>query len=102
MEPWQLQARKGQDILANSIPRQYLVPSHKLPPQSQKNVVDFPRQSGLFTSKELTITEMSASDLVREMNAGRLWAEEVVKAFLKRAVVGHQLVYPLCSSCRLG
>ena len=91
-ESWQLQARKGQDILTNSIPKQYLVPSHQLPPPTQENVVNFPRKSGLFTSKELSITEMSASQLVQEMQAGRLLAEEVVKAFLKRAVVGHQLV----------
>lgn len=95
MEHWQLQARKGQDILTNSIPQQYLVPSHQLPPPTQNNVADFPHQSGLFTTKELAITEMSASALVQEMKAGKLWAEDVVKAFLKRAVVGHQLVIPL-------
>lgn len=91
-QSWQLQARKGQDVLSNSIPKQYLVPSHQLPPPTQENVVDFPRKSGLFTSKELGITDLSASELVQEMKAGRLLAEEVVKAFLKRAVVGHQLV----------
>lgn len=95
MEHWQLQARKGQDILTNSIPQQYLVPDQKLPPPTQNNVVDFPRRSGLFTAKELAVTEMTASALVQEMKAGRLWAEEVAKAFLKRAVVGHQLVYLL-------
>lgn len=36
---------------------------------------------------------MSASALVQEMGSGKLSAEEVVTAFIKRAVVGHQLVY---------
>lgn len=89
---WQSQAQKGRDILANSIPKQWLLPVDRLPPVSQKSVVDFPQQSGLFNERELHITELSATALVTEMGNGKLSAEEVVVAFLKRAVVGHQLV----------
>ena len=93
LQPWELQARKARDALQRSIPKQWLLPEDKLPPADQKNVADFPRKSGLLTERELTITEMSATALVAGMENGRLSAEEVVIAFLKRAVLGHQLVY---------
>lgn len=89
---WESQAQKGKDILNNSIPKQWLLPVDRLPPPSQKSVVDFPKQSGLLNERELNITEMSATELVTEMGNGKLSAEEVVVAFLKRAVLGHQLV----------
>ncbi|PYI12048.1 amidase [Aspergillus sclerotiicarbonarius CBS 121057] len=89
---WELQAQKAKDILQDSIPKQWLLPAHKLPSADEKNVEDFPRQSGLLSEKELSITDMSATSLVREMGAGRLTAEEVVVAFLKRSVLGHQLL----------
>ena len=89
---WELQAQKAKDILQDSIPKQWLLPAHKLPSADEKNVEDFPRKSGLLSEKELAITDMSATSLVGEMGAGRLTAEEVVVAFLKRSVLGHQLV----------
>ncbi|PYI24290.1 amidase [Aspergillus violaceofuscus CBS 115571] len=90
--PWEVQAQKARDILSSSIPQQWLVPAEILPSPDEKNVEDFPRRSGLFSEHELAITKMSATELVRDMGAGKLTAEEVVMAFLKRAVVGHQLL----------
>lgn len=89
---WKHQAQKGTDILQNSIQKQKFLPTDKLPLATQKNVSDFPRQSGLLSERELGITDMSATVLVAEMGQGKLSAEEVVVAFLKRAVLGHQLV----------
>ncbi|KAF9892336.1 hypothetical protein FE257_002113 [Aspergillus nanangensis] len=88
---WQSQAQKAKDILHASIPTQWLAPAHLLPPAHQKDVTDFPRTSGLLTDRELSITDMSATALVSGMAAGLLTAEEVVVAFLKRAVLAHQL-----------
>ena len=93
LQPWELQAHKARDTLQRSIPQQWLLPEDKLPPVDQKNVEDFPRKSGLLTERQLTITEMSATAIVADMGNGRLSAAEVVIAFLKRAVLGHQLVY---------
>ncbi|RAH71982.1 amidase [Aspergillus aculeatinus CBS 121060] len=90
--PWEIQAQKARDILSSSIPQQWLIPADKLPSLDEKNVEDFPRRSGLFSEHELAITEMSATELVCDMGSGNLTAEEVVTAFLKRAVVGHQLL----------
>ncbi|KAJ5810410.1 uncharacterized protein N7503_002628 [Penicillium pulvis] len=92
LEQWERQAQKGRDILTNSIPKQWLAPADSLPPVTQKNVIDFPTKSGLLSERELSITDLSATQLVAEMGAGKLKAEEVVVAFLKRAVLGHQLL----------
>ncbi|CAL5869433.1 uncharacterized protein PFLUO_LOCUS3662 [Penicillium psychrofluorescens] len=92
LQTWETKAQKGRDILENSIPKQWLLPADKLPPATQKNVTDLPRQSGLLNERELSITDMSATALVAEMGKGSLTAEEVVVAFLKRAVLGHQLL----------
>ncbi|KAL4983255.1 amidase signature domain-containing protein [Aspergillus falconensis] len=89
---WETQARKARNILEQSIPKQWLVPADQLPPADQLNVVDFPRESGMLTDRELAITESSASALVSAMGEGRFSAEEVVVAFLKRSVIGHQLL----------
>lgn len=100
IENWQVKAQKGKDLLHNSVPKQWLVPTDKLPPVTQKNVTDFPRQSGLLTERELAITELSATELVSGMGKGEFTAEEVVVAYLKRSVLGHQLVRMNCTSLK--
>ncbi|KAK1142316.1 hypothetical protein N8T08_008061 [Aspergillus melleus] len=91
-QSWKPQAQKARDILQKSIPAQWLLPSDQLPPATQKYVEDFPRKSGLLNDRELDITNKSAIALVVDMEAGILSAEEVAIAFLKRAVLGHQLL----------
>lgn len=54
----------------------------------------------MLSERELVITDMYATELVAEMGQGKLQAEEVVVAFLKRAVLGHQLVRGLSPSCQ--
>jgi hypothetical protein len=92
LQGWEQQAQKGRDILQNSIPKQWLLSTDRLPPISRKSVINFPRESGLLSVRELKITDMSATALVTEMDKGAMTAEEVVVAFLKRSVLGHQLV----------
>lgn len=92
LQPWERQAQRGRDILTNSIPKSWLAPVETLPPATQKNVIDFPKTCGLLSDRELSITECSATQLVAQMGAGKLKAEEVVVSFLKRAVIGQQLV----------
>ncbi|PYH97438.1 amidase [Aspergillus ellipticus CBS 707.79] len=89
---WEQQAQTAKDILQDSIPKQWLVPAHQLPSADEKDIEGFARKSGLLSEKELAITDLSATSLVQEMGAGKLKAEEVVVAFLKRSVIGQQLV----------
>ncbi|KAI2792203.1 putative amidase [Penicillium oxalicum] len=92
LNDWEQKAQKGRDILENSIPKQWLLPDSKLPPQTQLNVIDFVKDSEALSEHEQAITELSATELVRRMGHQKLTAEEVVVAFLKRAVLGHQLL----------
>jgi hypothetical protein len=89
---WEKEAKKAQDVLVQSIPKQWLAPPSTLRSADQLNVEGFPRKCGLLSEKELIITEMSATSLVEKMGHGKLTAESVVIAFLKRATLGHQLV----------
>lgn len=91
-EGWEVKAAKGKKIQQNSIQKQWLLPEDKLPPKHRLNVLDVPKESGLLSSTELSITESSATELVKAMAAGKWTAEEVTIAFLKRATIAQQLV----------
>lgn len=89
---WQEIAANKRAALLASIPEEWLVPQHLLPPQSQDDVTAWPRESGWFTAEELAITELSALELVPKLASGALKSLDVTKAFCKRAVAAHQLV----------
>ncbi|GJN72266.1 hypothetical protein PLICBS_006338 [Purpureocillium lilacinum] len=91
-QSWEDQAQVCRDILAQSIPRQWLLPADKLPSAERTNFLEIPRESGILTETELQITETDATGLVESMAGGTWTAEEVVIAFLKRATIGHQLL----------
>jgi amidase len=46
---------------ASKIPAEYIIPADKLPDPQTLSVIDFPQKSGFFTTKELEITEVSAT-----------------------------------------
>lgn len=92
MKAWETKAQICRDVLEASIQKKWLAPADKVPSAEQLNVVDFPRKSGVMTEKELDITDLSATQLVKQMERDELTAEEVVVAFLKRSTLGHQVV----------
>lgn len=92
LESWETEANKCKEILANSIPKQYVAVKSALAGGEELHVADFCQKSGLLSENELAITESTATDLVTKMGKGALSAEEVVIAFLKRATIGQQLV----------
>ena len=97
-EQWKEVAAKAQEILYNSIPSEWRIPKEKLPPPERKNVTDFPTECGLLTAAELVITYSSATEIVKKIAAGEWKAEDVTRAFCKRAAVAQQVVsvdYPL-------
>lgn len=94
-ESWQdrCAARKKKQL--DSIPPQWLI---KLPPDSQLNVMDVPAQCGLLSARELEITETVDVDVILAKLASTEWSSvEVTTAFLKRAIIAHQLVCTLPS-----
>ncbi|CAN6656440.1 hypothetical protein TRVA0_029S00342 [Trichomonascus vanleenenianus] len=84
-----LLARKQRD---QELPSEYLIPADKLPSDDVEDVTNFPYESGLFSDKELEITDSSASNILKNI-ADRTWSSvETVRAFSKRAAYAHQLV----------
>jgi amidase len=90
--PWKAIAAKKREDLANSIPPEWRVPEHLLPPESQDDVTGWPETSGWFTPEELGITSLSAQELIPQLASGKLTSEQVTKAFCKRACAAQQLV----------
>jgi len=91
-KPWQEIAKRKQDERAAKIPAQWRIPQDLLPPPEQDFVQDFPRRSGLFTDKELLITEATASEVVFRIARAEWTALQVATAVCKRAAVAQQLV----------
>lgn len=91
-ELWQLKAEKCRQILKNSLNPAWLLSEKDLPPADQLDVSTFVETSTLLTPKELSITKLTATELVAQMASGSLTAVETATAFLKRAHLGHQLL----------
>lgn len=81
---------KPRRIRDESIPSSSRLAS--LPPSDVLNVTHIPRQCGLLSDEELSITEdFTAVQLVEMMASENFTAEQVITAFLKRAGIAHQL-----------
>ncbi|KAG4217750.1 hypothetical protein PC116_g33770, partial [Phytophthora cactorum] len=96
---WEELAAKKRQELENSIPQEWRIPSHLLPPADQDDVTGFPEASGWFTADELAITNQTASELLPKLASGELKSEAVTRAFCKRAAAAHQLVNCLSETC---
>lgn len=79
------------EIRDSSIPKDSLL-RDQLPDVSVLDVTHIPKQCGLLSDEEINITENhSAHELVQLLAQGRLTAEQVTRAYLKRAGIAHQL-----------
>lgn len=91
-QDWVKVASAAQVTLAESIPTEYRIPQEQLPSESQQDVTLWPKESGWFSSKELDITDSTASKILENI-ASKSWSsEEVTRAFCKRAAAAQQLV----------
>jgi Asp-tRNA(Asn)/Glu-tRNA(Gln) amidotransferase A subunit family amidase len=83
--------QKIPEIRDASIPKDSLL-GQLLPDSSVLDVSSIPDQCGLLSDDEITITKKyTASQLVMQMAQGQLTAEQVMRAYLKRAGIAHQL-----------
>lgn len=94
-QSWRELAQVCVGIQKKSIPEEYLLSEYQLPPKDRRNVLDVPSESGILTAEELQITEQDASGLLERYKSGHWTVKQVVKAFLKRATIIHQLVQNL-------
>ncbi|KAI7545541.1 amidase, partial [Hortaea werneckii] len=89
---WQDIAARKQRERAARIPSQWKLSSAHIPAEGRTNVLGVPRECGLLSERELTITENhDASALVSALSSGNLKAVDVTTAFCKRAAIAHQL-----------
>ena len=95
---WEEISAKAKEILKSSIPAEWRIPKDKLPPADQRDVTDVPAKCGLLSEAELQITDSYATEIVKNIAAGEWKAEDVTRAFCKRAAVAHQVV---CIETRL-
>ncbi|CBX97749.1 hypothetical protein IAQ61_001049 [Plenodomus lingam] len=90
-QEWEEVGKAKRAALAELLPAEYRLPRDKLPSESQHDLTTWPQESGWFSSKELDITNSTASQLVKQI-ASKTWtSEEVTRAFCKRAAAAQQL-----------
>jgi amidase len=89
---WQQRANDAQERREKQLPDEYRIPKEKMPADSVKDVSNFPRESGLFTEDELQITEVSAPVLLKQVEEKKWTAEQVARAYCKRAAYAQQLL----------
>ncbi|KAK9464079.1 amidase signature domain-containing protein [Lipomyces oligophaga] len=90
MAKWEEIAAEKRAKLAASIPKEYLFPEDQLPPADQLDVSGVPAK--LLPKDVLEITEQTATELVKALAEGKYSSVEVTTAFIKRAVLAHQLM----------
>ncbi|KAK8064680.1 Acetamidase [Apiospora phragmitis] len=96
---WEQVAARKQKAVLESIPAEWIIPDHLMPPDSQDDVTTFPETSGWFTAEELAITNSEALELLPKLASGELKSETVTRAFCKRAAAAHQLTNCLSETC---
>jgi len=88
---WSDIAAKKQKATFDKIPKDWLLPKDKIPPECERNVLHVPKTSDILTERELMITETSMADALQQLRSGKWTAEEVTEAICKRAAIAHQL-----------
>ena len=91
-QDWKEISVQAQGKRESSIPSEWRIPKDKLPPPEQLDVTGFPAKCGILTDAELAITDSYATEIVEKIAAGEWKAEDVTRAFCKRAAVAHQVV----------
>ncbi|CAH0046921.1 unnamed protein product [Clonostachys solani] len=87
---WKPIAQASQTNLLKSIPGRWRLDLHKY--KSLKDVTSVPYTCGILTDVQLRITELTAVEIVRGLEARELKAVQVLEAFAARAAIAHQLV----------
>lgn len=98
-EPWQDIAAKKRAQRDSKVPAEWRIPEALLPLTQRNSVQNFPVESGMFTARELLITETTASEAVEKMASAEWSAVEVIKAICKRAAVAQQIVNCVTEIC---
>ncbi|ORY14143.1 acetamidase [Clohesyomyces aquaticus] len=90
-QKWNEIAAAKRGALSKSIPPEFRIPQHLLPPDTQLDVTSFPKDSGWFSEAELEITSSTCSAILEKIASQTWTAHDVTRAFCKRAAAAHQL-----------
>lgn len=90
---WQVISAKAKQKVLDDIPSEWRIPAAQLPRDDVLDVTGFPAQSGLLSDLDLQITESFATEIVARIAKGDWTAEDVTRAFCRRAAIAHQLVF---------
>lgn len=89
VQGWQDVAKRRRDEIRCGIPPGYHLPETLLNAQSS---ISLPEDSGILDQKELEITRLTATELLKLIHNETYTSVEVTTAFCKRAAVAHQAV----------
>ncbi|PNP76494.1 hypothetical protein FNYG_09913 [Fusarium nygamai] len=87
---WQDIARESQASVLSSLPSHWRLDLDQY--KDLKDVTCVPYICGLLTEEQLKITELTATEIVKKLEARELKAVQVLDAFAGRAAIAHQLV----------
>lgn len=90
-EDWQTISTKAKQRLADSIPQEWRISPDRMPPETQLDVRDIPYTCGILSKDELAITDSYATKILSKIHSGAWTAEDVTRAFCKRAAIAQQL-----------
>jgi amidase len=85
---WQDVARRRGKEIKSGMPQEYLLPETSF----TKNSINLPEKSGLLSQRELELTSLTATELLKLIHNETYTAVEVTTAFCKRAAIAHQAV----------
>jgi amidase len=87
---WEAVSKKAQADLLNSLPAKWTIDAVAF--TAVTNVSQIPKTCGILSHRQIQITELTATELAKNIASGQLRAVEVLEAFAARAAISHQLV----------
>ncbi|KAK3704177.1 hypothetical protein LTR37_014017 [Vermiconidia calcicola] len=91
VEDYKAIAARTQQRVLDSIPQQWRL-SPDLKAQHNGDAMSFVTDCGILTQRQLGITQLTATELLRQIHSSQLSAAEATEAFCARAAIAHQLV----------
>ncbi|KAF5019795.1 hypothetical protein F66182_8164 [Fusarium sp. NRRL 66182] len=86
---WKAIAKAAQAEVLDSIPACWRLDPEEY--RSLKNVTSVPRTCGILTDAQLKMTDFTAVEIIKRIEARELTAVQVLEAFAARTAVAHQL-----------
>ena len=84
-------AARVQQRVLDSIPPQWRM-ARDIKSQHDGDALSFVETCGILTNRQLEITLLTATEVLKLIHTGQLKAADVVEAFCARAAISHQLV----------